>query len=754
MGFDLRLHAVRVVLMLLAIATGPNAMARSAPALPGQWSGVVGGLPNGCNGAVFATLRLSDGRIAMGGNFSACGGTAARHVAIYVPASDSWDALDDGAGAAGSSVTALLEVDGSLVVAGRFAAASGVPARNIARWDGSSWQALGEGINGVPVDLETFGGQIYAAGRSLDGPTGANAMLKRWDGNSWSTEAIGNTLLHWDNYASGLAVMGDSLYASGRFTQFAGITASGIARLRTGGWTAVTEGPGEGVGFDVGEPGEIYVMHADANRLCIAGAFSRAGATSARNAACWDSLHWSALGGGLLDAYGIHTMLLDGTQLLLGGLSVSSGDLTVNNSRIASWNGSSWSTLLPGPGPTIHGLAVRPEGLCAGGDITQLPGLETANNVARRDGTGAWQPLGSTTGQGVYYVTDAEMFQGELHVAGNFRMAGSTLTGGLARWNGQAWHPVGPAGTTGLTGGGNELLVLDGALYVGGSFNAAGGVPASHVARWDGQSWSALGPGPGAAVSAMTVHNGQLHVGRNCLGASVDCRVLRWDGTQWLGVGAAFSQHNGLNGSPGRMHTLAVHEGTLYAGGAFGRVGNPGFASHRNLARWDGTAWQPMAANGSGVDGEVRTLASGPDGLYVGGYFSAAGDLAFGGGAIAAASVVRWDSSQFHALAGGIVDALGGTVYAITAHDGRMVATGAFAGTGSGIAANIAAWDGVRWQRFGQGTNDTVVAMASVDADNFYALGSFGRADDQLSVGVARWTFDSGVLLTDGFEAD
>ncbi|HEX5131188.1 MAG TPA: hypothetical protein VFX92_01745, partial [Candidatus Krumholzibacteria bacterium] len=45
-------------------------------------------------------------------------------------------------------VHALAAAPDALYVAGEFSSASGIPAANIARWDGTSWSPLGAGIDG------------------------------------------------------------------------------------------------------------------------------------------------------------------------------------------------------------------------------------------------------------------------------------------------------------------------------------------------------------------------------------------------------------------------------------------------------------------------------------------------------------------------------------------------------------------------------------------------------------------------------
>src|SRR4051794_29924455 len=76
--------------------------------------------------------------------------------------------------------------------------------------------------------------------------------------------------------------------------------------------------------------------------------------------------------------------------------------------------------------------------------------------------------------------------------------------------------------------------------------------------------------------------------------------------------GGQFKLPPGLNGSVSAMVSVG---NMLIVGGAFSRAGN---VPARGIALWDGTKWLGLA---EGVDGSIRAMAMGPDGLYVGGHF-------------------------------------------------------------------------------------------------------------------------------------
>ena len=76
--------------------------------------------------------------------------------------------------------------DGSLYAGGHFANAGGVAASKIARWDGTQWQALGNGTNGDVLAL-AFGpdGSLYAGGSFTSAGSVPANYVARWYGGQW-----------------------------------------------------------------------------------------------------------------------------------------------------------------------------------------------------------------------------------------------------------------------------------------------------------------------------------------------------------------------------------------------------------------------------------------------------------------------------------------------------------------------------------------------------------------------------------------
>ncbi|MGD0652229.1 MAG: hypothetical protein ABSA97_14025, partial [Verrucomicrobiia bacterium] len=76
----------------------------------------------------------------------------------------SWSALGSGVGGSSPYVYAFAVSGSDLYVGGNFTTAGGVSAYSIATWDGSHWSALGNGVNGAVEALAVSGSDVYVGG--------------------------------------------------------------------------------------------------------------------------------------------------------------------------------------------------------------------------------------------------------------------------------------------------------------------------------------------------------------------------------------------------------------------------------------------------------------------------------------------------------------------------------------------------------------------------------------------------------------
>src|SRR5437867_3808936 len=182
------------------------------------------------NGVVYA-LAVSGSDLYAGGYFTAAGGGAATNIAKWN--GSSWSALGSGIG---GSVYALAVSGSDLYAGGYFTAAGGSSANRIAKWNGSSWSALGSGLGrppGYPVyvyALVVSGSDLYAGGQFTTAGGSAASSIAKWNGSSWSAlgSGIGGGVYGSAVYA--LAVSGSDLYAGGYFTTAGGKVSAYIAR--------------------------------------------------------------------------------------------------------------------------------------------------------------------------------------------------------------------------------------------------------------------------------------------------------------------------------------------------------------------------------------------------------------------------------------------------------------------------------------------------------------------------------------------
>jgi hypothetical protein len=81
--------------------------------------------------------------------------------------------------------------NGELVAGGEFAGAGGNAASNIARWNGTSWQPLGTGINSRVYALTVFNGELFAGGWISSAGSVSVKDIARWDGMTWRSLGTG-----------------------------------------------------------------------------------------------------------------------------------------------------------------------------------------------------------------------------------------------------------------------------------------------------------------------------------------------------------------------------------------------------------------------------------------------------------------------------------------------------------------------------------------------------------------------------------
>ena len=325
-----------------------------------------------------------------------------------------WEKVGTTGSELNSMVYTFCPFNGKIIAAGNFTQASGNTVNNIASWNGSIWESLGNGVNGPINALMVFQNKIIAGGSFFTAGTGSANNIAQWDGTSWTPI---------------------------------------------------------GTGIGNGTNGTVNSLTIHNNKLVVGGIFTTAGGILANNIAQWDGSSWSAVGAGPNGS--VNSLLSFNGNLIAGGIFSSAGTVTAKN--IAMWNGTSWLPLgsglkmLSSTYEGVFSLANYNNKLIAGGRFDDASGVPL-NFIAQWDGF-TWSDIGGGVSgiyPGIYTLLVSNNF---LYAGGDFAMAGSINANSVAKWNGTIWKALGN-GITGLGGPGLVLAILNhnNDLYAGGEF--------------------------------------------------------------------------------------------------------------------------------------------------------------------------------------------------------------------------------------------------------------------------------------------
>jgi hypothetical protein len=253
-------------------------------------------------------------------------------------------------------------------------------------------------------------------------------------------------------------------------------------------------------------------------------------------------------------------------------------------------------------------------------------------------------------------------------------------------------------------------------------FNTKGSIPATLTVR----------------TTATTVSN-----------QTYEYAIRTFDGTAWQLV-ASMSQTVSLT-----VPALTFGDMTLYNGAWYlGSVTNPASTLYRS----SGTTISPLATTDAGSCTQVITtciyldprsflaLQVGTNGLYIGGRFNSITPA--GGSTIGATNLVRFDGTQFTALAAQPNGRVRGMLLdnTIAINNTGLVIWGEFTQVGALAASSIARWNSFTgvWNALGAGLNGSAAAVVQVqgvgiNSINYVAVNAYpvGLADAQ---GCAKWT--------------
>lgn len=464
--------------------------------------------------------------------------------------------------------------NGSLIVGGAFDRAGGSVANNIAAWNGTSWSALGSGATFPVYGLETFGTSLVAAGQFQIGPT--VEMLAAWNGSAWTALGGGAPTAP----VSIVRTVGSMLYAD-----------AGATLVRFDGATWTTVGIASGI-FNGYEGTSIRALHGFGSELIVGGQFTAVGSAvnaidvASSNVIAFDGTNsWRHLGGGLGTNRKLTRILpWNGGWIAAGQFSEAGA---VKTTGLALYDGDRWSAFGRFSGGNygpIYDIAIHQGRLVVSGDFTHIDG-QPFPGIAQHDGA-RWLPFGTRP------VLGLTSHGPDLYGYGSL---------GLQKWNGATFATVALA---------NSIVThlhshSDGLLYL-----ATSGLTTS-VQSWNGVQTQLVGT-PNAAVDAIASYGSELVIGGQFTSVNATPAVLmaRWDGASWRAMPGAVSGYT--------TYAFCELEGTLYAGVS----GDP----RGMILALVGAAWQPLGAGTQGVP-QLLFPDAATASVYASGEINFAGDL-------------------------------------------------------------------------------------------------------------------------------
>lgn len=589
---------------------------------------------SGFNGTVVTSVVQTDGRIVIGGSFTAFNGIARNRIARLNSDGTLDPSYDPGAGFNEMVSTLALQPDGKVLAGGYFTTFNTVARGRIARLntDGSLDTTFvptgtGFGSSAVMAVAVRADGKVYAGGNfTAFNSTGRGGIARlNADGSLDTTFVPTGSGFNGSVYT--LAVQGDGrVVVGGGFTGFGGTPRSRIARLYGDGSLDPTFNPGTGFDAHV----NVVKLQAD-GRLVAAGGFTSFAGTSRNRVARLmvdGALDVSFSPGTGFDSYIMDVGIqADGTIVVGGDFSTFNG---ATRTRIARLNpfGNLDVSFDPGVGPNslVNSVAVQQDGkVLLGGYFSNVSGVVRAR-YARLTSVGALDAefhSGAGFNNGVYAT--AAQADGKVIAAGAFTDFNGMVRRGVARLttNGALDPSLGNG-----TGPNSSVLALaalaDGRILAAGTFSSFNGLARGRIVRLsaDGVVDTTAFTGSGfnstvraiavqpdgkvIAVGDFTTYNGTARNGVARLNA---------DGT----LDTAFNPQSGFNAA---TTTVALQtDGKIVVGGSFTLFNG---VTRTRIARLnsDGsldTAFDPVA----GFNSFPVALAMQADGkIVVGGYFT------------------------------------------------------------------------------------------------------------------------------------
>jgi uncharacterized delta-60 repeat protein len=765
------------------------------------------GIPIGVGTQVITQALQADGKLLIGGSFSTLlpAGTTTPLVRNQLARLLSTGAVDttyapSAGGPTGAVINALaVQADGRILVGGAFSAFTGTSSSNLVRFNTESVPDLNfnpnvDGtVNAVAVSPTggTLGTQTggfawlnsdgtlktaFGSGAPISGQV--NAVVLQSDGKvvlggniTNLNSTTGNFLMRLnadgtldtsynpspDGVINAMALQSDgSIVIGGNFLNINGVSRPYLARILSNGTLDTT--------FDPVPDGLIssLLIQSDGS-IIIGGSFTSLDpnlATTITNISYLariksDGTYDNTFNLAPNSAVYAMAFQADGS-LVIGGAfstvlaSTGSGTVLTRNhvARIAMSTITTDTTFDPNTSNTVYALAVQSDGkIVLGGNFTFLqadsaPTIITRNNIARVNSDGSLDATFDPNANGTVSAV-ALQADGKIVLGGNFTTlqpagaATASSRNGLARVNSDGSldngfdpNPNGsvaalltqPDGTV-LVGGSFSTVEPTGSILVGGSFDNIAGVSLNNLAilNSDGVASGLFEPNPNGTIYALAIRpNNEVLVAGTFTTIAGVARLgvaqLNLNGS----IDSTFNSNATATGGPAAL--LLQPDGKVLVGGT--NVGFGGVA-HGTLERLNSDGSLDSSFNPSGL-GSVTALALQSDGKIL-------------VGAGPSSPLVRLNAdgstdSTFNPAPSGVVNSI------IVQSSGQIIVGGAFTSIGGASVSYLARLNanGTADTTFNPNAGGAVTAMAVQPSGKVLIGGSFGSVSGQIRYNLAR----------------
>lgn len=374
-------------------------------------------------------------------------------------AAEQWSRVGNGTN---GNVNAIAVSGGVVYVGGDFTRACADPTcatvgtrlNHIAKWDGTAWSSLGNGLDDTVNAIAVRSGVVFAGGRfsnSCDNITCSSATtevnhIARWNGSAWSPLGMGvNGFVFAIALRKSPVSIDTELYAGGQFTHVCGTLACTASNTRVNYIARWVSGTNNWVRLGYGVNGPVFATAIKSPFTLNPGHVFAGGYFSGfcQNLTCssftplnrigeWNGSAWSSLDHGLNSE--VDAIAISGSDVYAGGAFLNlcwDSSCTLTSTRvnyIAKWNGSKWSALDKGLSGHVKAIAVSGSDLYVAGRFLENCGNSACNNGNSRMNhiakwtVGAWSPLAHGLQDFEKYTAYAIALNGSaVEVGGTFR---------------------------------------------------------------------------------------------------------------------------------------------------------------------------------------------------------------------------------------------------------------------------------------------------------------------------------------------